>query len=126
MLTKLLHQLSMYSAIAVSASVQQISQANRSLLAVSSASADLVLSSNATMLPSNDSLSSSNILKLYCNAQYGRDLKVKSCRDLFGYLKLDDEQLAFAQRDSGISHDIPLPLRTYSSKLIVLRLCNTI
>ena len=59
-------------------------------------------------------------MKVGCDPiRYGRNLKVKSCRDLFGYLKHDEAQFTFSQRDSGIPHDIPLPLRTYSSKFIV-------
>lgn len=61
-------------------------------------------------------MSTSNRLKIGCDShRYGRNLKVKSCRDVFRYVKYENEQIEFSERDSGISHDVGLPLRTYSS-----------
>ena len=88
-----------------------------------SASSDLAIPLHSSASPDNSSFYSANILKLGCDYnRYGRNLKVKSCRDLFGYLKPDEEQYTFSERDSGIHPDIPLPFRAYSSELTALKI----
>ena len=85
---------------------------------VQSASEGLILPVNSSLSPGNDSVFVDARLQILCEDRYyGRNLKVKSCRNMFGYLKHDDEVMAFSDRDSGIPYDIPLPLRTYSSGL---------
>ena len=69
------------------------------------------------LIPSNDSDTSGNKLKITCDGMtYGKNLKVPSCRKVFGYLRQDPTQYTFVERGSGIEGDVPLPLRTYSSK----------
>lgn len=110
MLRHILLILSIYFAVAVVAVVPQVSSVDDSSTPVWSRSA---------ALPSNESYFANKKLKIACDAnKFGRNLKVKSCRDMFGYLTPDEEQYAFALRDSGIPHDIGLPFRTYSSKSI--------
>ena len=81
-------------------------------------SPELTLPLNVSTFPTNGTLTAKKRLKIACDAdRFGRNLKVKSCRDLFGYLTLDEEEYTFSGRDSGIPNDIPLPFRTYSSTL---------
>lgn len=73
---------------------------------------------NTSELSLNSSSDVSSKLKIACNKErYGKNLKVASCRQIFGFLRHDDTKLAYAQRDSGVPHSVPLPLRTYSSEL---------
>ena len=74
--------------------------------------------SPATMLiPLNNSDTSANKLKVTCDGMtYGKNLKVPSCRKVFGYMRHDSTQYTFVERLSGIPGDVLLPLRTYSSK----------
>ena len=66
---------------------------------------------------SSNASSSSNVLGVICSGiRYGRNLKVNSCRNIFDYLVKSDTQNAFAERDSGIPYDVPLPWRTLSSE----------
>lgn len=115
MLTLLILTISIFSTIAVSARVPQASHVAPSLAAVPWRSPNLTLPLNTTA--SHNALSANKKLKIMCDSdRWGRNLKVKSCRDLFGYLAKDDnDQITFAQRDSGIQHEVPLPLRTLSS-----------
>ena len=77
----------------------------------------LVVPATSAPPPSGGNLSSGNRLQLVCDsAKYGRNLKVPSCRNLFQYLNKDDAQITFAERDSGVPYNIPLPLRTYSGE----------
>lgn len=116
MLSPLLLTLSVYFTDVLSVRAPRSSRIDDSSVVASLASTNLQLPANISTISSNASSLSSNTLKIGCDArQFGRNLKVKSCRDLFGYLELDTEELVFAQRDSGIPYDIPLPLRTYSS-----------
>ncbi len=69
------------------------------------------------LAPSSNTSSTGNKMIIACDGtRYGKNLKVKSCRNVFGFLSKDDKQLTFAERDSGVPSDIPLPLRTLSSK----------
>ena len=70
-------------------------------------------------LPSTDLNSSlSGTVKVGCDAaRFGRDPVVKSCRNVFGFMRPSDEMYSFSQRGDGRSSDIELPFRTYSSKL---------
>lgn len=122
MLKTLLHTLLLCAAATLSAHVPNLRQTDGSLLAGSSASSGLPLPPTNSTLLSNGTLSTTNILKIGCDSRrYGRDLKVRSCRDIFRYIKYGNEQLTFSERDSGISSDVGLPLRTYSSKSVVLK-----
>lgn len=57
------------------------------------------------------------VLKIACDSiRYGKNLKVKSCQRLFGYLRKDTTQYTFANRDSRKPFDIALPMRTYSGE----------
>ena len=112
MLTSSIPFISTISALVSSASVPQSSLAFGNLPPSPPASRVLTLPSAR----SNNFTLSAKKLKIDCDSnRWGRDLKVKSCRDLFGYLKKDDEELIFSNRDSGLPHDIPLPIRTLSS-----------
>ena len=110
----------LYNAPTLSAHVPNLFQTDGSRVAASSAASGLSLPSTNSTLLGNGSLAPSNILKIGCDSRrYGRDLKVKSCRDVFRYVKYENEQIIFSERDSGISHDVGLPLRTYSSMSVV-------
>ena len=66
---------------------------------------------------SSNTTSSGNMLKVGCDSsRFGKNLKVNSCRNVFRYLRKDEKQLTFAERNSGVPLDVPLPLRTYSSE----------
>ena len=122
MLRPIVLHLIKFTAIAFSASIPQQSQIGSGSDTVGSESDGLNLPSNITLPLSNETQATSNKLKVFCDAtRFGRNPKVKSCRDLFGYLRFGEEQVAFSQRDSGISHDISLPLRTYSSQCNVVK-----
>lgn len=111
--------ISLCAAATLSASVLQSSQPGDGLAKAVIASPELLISSNSLVSPSNVSVPSGNILKIACDSRrFGKNLKVKSCRQLFGYVKKDNTQFTFAQRNSGIPHDLPLPLRTYSGESI--------
>ncbi|KAL6716108.1 hypothetical protein ACLMJK_005674 [Lecanora helva] len=99
----------------ISLGLLEVSLAKLSHAPKPSPSADLTLPANISRAPSNHPISAKK-LKIICDDQrWGRNLKVKSCRDLFGYLRQGEELYSFAQRDSGIPHDIPLPIRTLSN-----------
>ena len=67
-------------------------------------------------LPFQNASTPSNVLHLSCDgARFGRDLNVASCRDVFGFLEPNDTQVVFAERNSGIYHDLPLPYRILGS-----------
>lgn len=80
---------------------------------------DLPLS-NTSVFANNRSSSLGGIggvLKIACNSDmYGKNLKVKSCQRLFGYISKDTRQYTFADRESRVPFDIALPMRTYSGK----------
>ena len=86
----------------------------------------LNLLSPANILASSSNISSSgNGLKIRCDStKYGKNLKVQSCRNVFRYLNKVDTQFTFAMRDSGVPFDVPLPLRTLSSKALTARPYN--
>ena len=93
------------------------------LLAGPSGPPDLALALNISRPLGNFSSSLSKTVKVGCSAHlYGRNPKVKSCRDLFGYLRPDSNQYTFSQRDSGIPQDVGLPIRTYSSRFLALQI----
>lgn len=80
-----------------------------------------ISNSNSLLLtalaPSSNSSSSSNGLKIECSGRkYGKNLKVNSCRNIFDFLRKEEEEHTFAERDSGIPFNVPLPWRTLSSK----------
>lgn len=120
MLKTLAQTLLLCAAATLSAHVPNLRQTDGSFLAGSSASSGLPLPPTNSTLLSNGPLSTSNTLKIGCDSRrYGRDLKVKSCRNVFRYVKHENEQVTFSERDSGISYDVGLPLRTYSSKSVL-------
>ena len=68
-------------------------------------------------VPSSNSSSSENVLKILCSpGKYGKNLKVNSCRNIFDFLAHDEIQRTFAERDSGIPFEVPLPWRVLSSE----------
>ena len=74
------------------------------------------LLSPAIPAPSSN-FSSGNVLQIACDsAKFGKNLKVNSCRNIFRYLMRDEVQYTFAERDSGVPHDAPLPWRTLSGE----------
>lgn len=78
-----------------------------------------ITSSNLLSIPAppTNNLSSGNILEIACDsAKFGKNLKVKSCRNVFRYLMQDESQYTFAERDSGVPHEAPLPWRTLSGE----------
>lgn len=117
MLLSSLSWASLCATATLSASVLQPIQPGDGLAKARVAPPELLLPSNTSVSLGNLSFPSGNILKIACDAsRYGKNLKVKSCRQLFGYVRKDNRQFTFAQRDSGIPQDLPLPLRTYSSE----------
>lgn len=78
---------------------------------------DSPLPSRVTSPSSLRSPSPSSPLLVHCDGNvYGRNLNVASCRDVFSHMPRGDAQVTFAERHSGIPHDIPLPWRVMSSK----------
>lgn len=72
---------------------------------------------NSSTASGNTSLD--NILKLRCDPiRYGRNLKVESCRKVFGFIAQDDTQTVFAERGSVQPHDLNLPFRATSSECL--------
>ena len=70
-----------------------------------------------TVPVSSSNSSSSNVLKIVCSGRkYGKNLKVDSCRNIFGWIRKGETQQTYAERDSGIPFDVPLPWRTLSSE----------
>ena len=67
--------------------------------------------------PSSNHSASGNRLQIACNAKkFGKNLKVSSCRNVLGYMSKNETQYTFAERDSGVPFDVPLPWRTLSSE----------
>lgn len=78
------------------------------------------ISPSSMKAPTNDTLME-NRLQIQCDAVlYGQNLKVPSCRKLFGLIVKDDAQLTFAERFSLVPYDLPLPYRIQSSQSIQL------
>ncbi len=66
---------------------------------------------------SGSSVSANNELQISCNAPlYGQNLKVPSCKRVFGLINKDDMQLTFAERGARVTYDLPLPYRLQSSQ----------
>ena len=106
----------LHSDTVLTASLPQHSESIGSPASGPITSSDLLSPANI-LAPPNDSLSSGNTLKIVCDAaKYGKNLKVNSCRNVFKFLKKDETQFTFSERDSGVPCDVPLPLRTLSSK----------
>lgn len=106
----------LYSDTVLAASLPQRSESISSLAAGAIFSSKSLSPANIPA-PLNDNSSSGNKLQIACDARkYGKNLKVNSCRNVFNFLKKDDLQFRFSERDSGVPSDVPLPLRTLSSK----------
>lgn len=104
-----------YSDLVLAASLPRPSESVDSLAAGPVSSLNLLSPANTLALSSNNS-SPGNVLKIACDAtKYGKNLKVNSCRNVFRFLRRDETRYTFAERDSGVPHDVPLPLRTLSS-----------
>lgn len=59
---------------------------------------------------------SGNVIGVQCNIRYGRRLDFQDCRDAYNYIPRSDERVArFAQRGSGLPHDVALPQRILGS-----------
>ncbi|CAF9905584.1 MAG: hypothetical protein ALECFALPRED_001037 [Alectoria fallacina] len=97
------------------ASLPQRSESSGGLAAGPTSPLNLFSPANI-LAPSKDNSTSGNVLKIACDATlYGKNLKVSSCRNIFHFLSKDETQFRFAQRDSGVPCDVPLPLRTMST-----------
>lgn len=60
---------------------------------------------------------SGNVVGVQCNTRYGRRLDFQDCRNAYSFIPRLDERIArFAQRGSGLPHDIALPQRVLGSK----------
>lgn len=71
---------------------------------------DLILPSNiSTMIPDYPDTEPSNVISVRCDP--AKTVNFLSCRGALGYTVIDDEQTTFAQRNTGIPEDIPLPFR---------------
>ena len=106
----------LHSDIILAASLPR-SPDNVDRLVVGPTSSSNSASATNILITSNNNASSGNRLKIECDArEYGRNLKVDSCRNVFKFMRRDDTQYAFAERDSGVPFDVPLPFRTLSSK----------
>ena len=106
----------LYSDTVLAASLSRRSESVGSLAAGPIPSSDLLSPANI-LVPSSNNSSSDNRLKIACDAtRYGKNLKVSSCRNVFNFMKKDETTYTFAERDSGVPNDGPLPLRTLSSK----------
>ena len=78
------------------------------------------LLSPAVLVQPGTNSSFGNRLQISCDAKkYGKNLKVNSCRNIFTYMTKDETQWTFAERDSGVPFDVPLPLRTFSSEIFL-------
>ncbi|KAL9073859.1 MAG: hypothetical protein Q9161_002691 [Pseudevernia consocians] len=63
---------------------------------------------------------SGNVLGVQCNIRYGRRLDFLDCRDAYSYIiRSDDRVSSFAQRHSGLPHDIALPQRALGSECVL-------
>lgn len=59
---------------------------------------------------------SGNVIGIQCHIRYGRRLDYRDCRDAYNYIPRSDERVArFAERHSGLPHDIALPQRILGS-----------
>ena len=59
---------------------------------------------------------SGNVIGIQCNIRYGRRLDYQDCRDAYNYIPRSDARVAnFAERHSGLPHDIALPQRILGS-----------
>lgn len=106
----------LYSNTLLAASLPQRLESISSLAAGSTTSPSLL--SPAILVPSGTNSSYAAKLKIRCDVKYGKNLKVNSCRKVFDYLTKNETQFAFAERDSGVPFDVPLPLRTFSSEIL--------
>lgn len=80
-------------------------------------STDFSMPLNLTTQQNSNRSLSERVLKVQCDADYyGRNLNVRSCTNVFGYLSKDEKQTTFALRHSGIQSGIPLPWRILSGK----------
>lgn len=105
----------LYSDTVLAASLSRRSESVGSLAAGPIPSSDLLSPANI-LIPSSKNSSSDNVLKIACDAtRYGKNLKVSSCRNVFNFMKRDETTYTFAERDSGVPNDGPLPLRTLSN-----------
>ena len=75
------------------------------------------LSLTVPALSSNSSSSNSGLSILCSASKYGKNLKVHSCRNIFEFLMKDEAQQTFAERDSGMPYEVPLPWRVLSSEI---------
>ena len=63
-----------------------------------------------------ESTPSGNTLGVQCHARYGRRLDYRDCRDAYSLIPRSNERLErFAERHSGLLHDVAMPLRFLGS-----------
>lgn len=106
----------LHSGTVLAASLSGRSDSIDSLAAGPTSSSNLLSPANI-LAPSTNTSSFGAMLKIACDAtKYGKNLKVQSCRNVFNFLNKEERQFTFGERDSGVPFDVPLPLRTLSSK----------
>jgi len=76
---------------------------------------DLTIPSNISSMASHNlETPTSNVISVRCDPT--KPINFLSCRGALGYSAVDDEQTTFAQRNTGIPLDIPLPFRITGGK----------
>lgn len=110
----------------LSPSNQSISWSNTSFAAIHSPSLPANISAlQALGLDTDKPISwettpSGNVIGIQCNIRYGRRLDFVDCRDAYSYIRGSDDTVArFAQRHSGLPHDIALPQRALGSECVL-------
>ncbi|KAL2055746.1 hypothetical protein ABVK25_003990 [Lepraria finkii] len=74
------------------------------------------LQPNITIQTANNTSSSENVVSINCDGgRFGGNLNVRSCRTIFNWVSMDEQQITFSQRHSGIPGDLGLPWRVYSN-----------
>lgn len=71
---------------------------------------DLTISPNISAVRlQHTGFSPSNLVHIRCDPT--KPANFLSCRNALGYTSIDDEQTTFAQRNTGVPADVPLPYR---------------
>ena len=99
---------------AISATVPHPSQSSIALSDSSAVDSLPLFLGNA----SSDDPASGNALEITCDHILGSGFRVSSCRTLFPLMKKGTDEVVFADRTSPLHHDINLPFRVQSRKLL--------
>ena len=98
---------------AFSATVLQPSQSSIAQSDASAVQSQPLILANA----SSNGTASANNLEITCDSEFGRNLRVTSCKNIFPLLREGTEQYVFADRTSTQHYDIGLPFRVQGRKL---------